>query len=255
MNGYEPAVVTGKPLELGGLAGRVEATGRGVALVTKWAAQVLDLELEHATVAVQGFGNVGAETARCLARQGARIVAVSDSQGTLCNENGLDIEALIAAKTRATEHIGVCDAGIAGESVDRDLLVQQQVDILIPCALSNAITSENVDDVAATLVVEGANLPIGIVAQRRLDERKVTVVPDIMANAGGVTASYFEYVQNLSSGRWTAAQVDKRLCKVLHRAWQAMCNCASEQSVPYRLAAYLIAVERLAQSIKMRGFH
>ncbi len=254
LHGYAPGVVTGKPLNLSGSPGRVEATGRGVATVAAWAAEANDIDIDRATVAIQGFGNVGAHVGKFLAERGAKIVAVSDSKAALRNSNGLDMESLFKTLIDERAASSVAEAGVEGEDFDRDELIAENVDILIPCALSGAINADNVDRVQASLIVEGANLPTTCAAQGALEDKGIPVVPDIMANAGGVTVSYLEWVQNNSGDLWTEDRVNERLEGILREAWQSMCRCAHDDGAPYRLAAYLIAVQRVGDTLAQRGF-
>ena len=253
-HGYEPAVVTGKPLELGGSEGRVAATGRGVVLVTGWAAKDLGIDLEGATVAIQGFGNVGSHTARFLADRGARVVAVTDAGGGLRNDRGLDVEAMVGGMSRDDSPESVADLDVEGDRIENPALLAADVDILIPAAIGGVIHEENADRVRAKLIVEGANQPITFEADRALADRGVAVVPDILANAGGVTVSYLEWVQNWNHYRWSADRVDRELEEKLRTAWDTVAGRSEEEDLPFRDAAYLVAVERVQRAIELRGF-
>lgn len=253
-NNCEPGVVTGKPVSLGGSPGRIAATGRGVAMVTEWAAKAQDIDIKKASVAIQGFGNVGAHAAKFLAEAGARVVAVSDVHTAIRNPDGLDIETLFAGTQEQDGLDSLADADIEAETFERDDLLFEEVDILIPAALASAINADNVDKVRASLIVEAANLPTTCGAQHALGKREIPVVPDIMANAGGVTVSYLEWVQNKEGLRWKEDAVNDKLEEILREAWLTMCRRAKDDGLPYRLAAYLIAVERVVQTIEQRGF-
>ncbi len=251
--GFEPAAVTGKPLELGGSLGRLEATGRGVAHITSLAAKSQGLELENATVAVQGFGNVGSQTARLLASRGAHVVAVSDVNGGRYNEDGLDIDSLFRSFQDAEGPVELSEVDGSGDGISNEELLGLDVDILIPAAIGNAITADNADTIKASLIVEAANMPVDSEADSMLREREVTIVPDVLANAGGVTVSYLEWVQNHHRYQWSEERVNRELKERMETAWDAVSERASDESVDLRLAAYLIAVERVVRAISLRG--
>lgn len=257
-NGYEPGVVTGKPIQLAGSPGRVEATGRGVAMLTAWACEEHDLELEGATVAIQGFGNVGSHAARFLAERGARIVAVSDARGAVHDVDGVDVDAVLERKRESEEREGgyvpLRELGVEGDEITNEELLTLDVDVLIPAAIEGVLHTGNVEDVRAGLVVEGANLPTDCDAARALDERGVPVVPDILANAGGVTVSYLEWVQNRERYRWAEERVNEELETFLRRAWEDVRDTAREEGISYRLAAYQIAAGRVMEATRLRGF-
>jgi len=252
-HGFEPAAVTGKPLELGGSAGRVAATGRGVAFITAWAAEEAGLELADATVAIQGFGNVGSHTALFLAEKGARVVAVSDRDGGRYNPDGLDIKAMVEA-SRQEDRPAVSVMEVSGETMEGEDLLTLDVDILIPAAVGGVITGKNVQCVRAGLVIEAANLPLTLAADAALADRGIPVIPDVLANAGGVTVSYFEWVQNRSRYYWSEEKVNGELEDALRRAWEDVRKMAKEQELTYRQAAYHLAVERTLRAIELRGF-
>lgn len=248
-NGYSPAVVTGKPLEVGGSPGRHSATGRGVATITGRAAADLGLELDGATIAVQGFGNVGSWSAHFLHEMGAKIVAVSDVKGGVFLGDGLDVERLktiVDAGGSVVEYEGA-------ERIDNESLITSDVDVLVPAALGEVIHGGNAADVRARLVVEGANAPTTPVADEMLFDRGVTVVPDILANAGGVTVSYFEWVQNLQQFRWTAERVDTELTRIMAAAYDHVSRTAAERRVSLRTAAFVVAIQRVAAAVQLRG--
>ena len=251
--GHQPAVVTGKPIELGGSLGRVEATGRGVSMVTQWAAEANDIDIKDATVAIQGFGNVGSQAAYFLAEAGARIVAVSDASGAIHNKDGLDVGKLIKQVLGNKNTKTIDELKIDGKKISNKQLLALDVDILIPAALDGAIDDENADKVSAKLIVEGANLPVTCAASVILAKNKIRVVPDILANAGGVIVSYLEWVQNRQGHKWTEERVNEELETLLKAAFDAVLKMADDKKITYRLAAYCIAVERVAIAQRMRG--
>ncbi len=246
---YQRGIVTGKPVSMGGSLGRAEATGRGVFFAVRQFAPSAGIEPAGATAAVQGFGNVGSAAARFLHEAGTRITAASDATGCLVNPEGLDIPAL-------SDHVqqgGDVPGFDGGEAVPREELFSQEVDILVPAALENAITVDNAETIRARLVAEGANGPTTPEACDILSRRGVTVVPDILANAGGVTVSYFEWVQNRQEFYWSAEVVDKELEKVMVRACDAVAAEAGRHDCTLREAAYRIAILRVAEAAARRG--
>ena len=245
------AVVTGKPIELGGSLGRREATGRGVMIVSRESAKHLGFDIKGSTVAVQGFGNVGSISAELLAGIGATIVAVADWKGGVYNAQGLDL-------TKLSEYVRVHKtvAGFGGaEPLSNEQLFALDVDILIPAALENQITMENVRSIRAKVVVEGANGPTTPDAHRVLHERGIFVVPDILANCGGVTTSYFEWVQDRHGYFWTEAEVNERLEAKMHEAFTAVLQTALKYRVDMRTAAYIVAINRVATVTRLRGMY
>jgi glutamate dehydrogenase (NAD(P)+) len=247
----ENAVVTGKPVELGGSLGRREATGRGVMIVTREAAQHLGLNLQGATVAVQGFGNVGSVSAQLLARLGARIVAVTDWKGGVYNPKEVNVDKLTAY---VKEHKTV-DGFPEGESLSNDDLWGLDVDILIPAALENQITAENAPSIRAKIVTEGANGPTTPDAHKILHDRGVFVIPDILANSGGVTVSYFEWVQDRYGYFWEEEEVNTRLEKKMVEAFDDVLQTSLRHKVDLRTAAYIVAISRVGTVTKMRGMY
>jgi glutamate dehydrogenase (NAD(P)+) len=250
--GYtETAVVTGKPVVMGGSLGRREATGRGVMFVTREAMRHVGLSLTGATIAVQGFGNVGSVSADLLARAGARIVAVADWKGGVYNERGLDIAALIrhTAERKTVQGFG------GGEPLTNEGLFELPVDVLIPAALENQITEDNAPSIRAKVLVEGANGPTTPAAHRMLHERGIFVVPDILANAGGVTTSYFEWVQNRHGYYWEMDDVNGRLEKKMVEAFQAVLQTSLKYKVDMRTAAYIVAIDRVGTVTRLRGMY
>ena len=245
------AVVTGKPVEMGGSLGRREATGRGVMITARESAKHLGFSLKGAKVAVQGFGNVGSIAAELLSHQGAIVVGVTDWKGGVYNAKGLDIPALMA---HAKQHTTV--QGFPGaEPLAADDVFKLDVDILIPAALENQITAANAGTIKAKLVVEGANGPTTPDANKMLHDRGVFVVPDILANAGGVTVSYFEWVQDRHGYFWAEKEVNEKLEVKMVQAYDAVLETAQRHKVDMRTAAYIVAINRVATVTKMRGMY
>ncbi len=252
-HGHSPAVVTGKPLALGGSPGREAATGRGVMICTLEAAKDLGMEPSDLRVAVQGFGNVGMWAALLLDQQGAKVVAVSDVSGGLFNGDGLDIQDIREYKD-AQEHGTIRGYDAPGvEHVAHADFMGVDCNVLIPAAVESAVNEENVDSVKARLVVEGANLPLTPEADRRLTERGVLVLPDLLANAGGVTVSYFEWSQNFQQFRWAEADVNSRLEAIMLEAYRNVRDRAQHYNVTMREGAFVVAIERVVQAEKLRG--
>jgi glutamate dehydrogenase (NAD(P)+) len=245
------AVVTGKPVVMGGSLGRREATGRGVMITTREAAKHLGIDIKNATVAVQGFGNVGSVSADLLAGHGAKIVAVTDWKGGVTNPAGLDIERLIAWTAEHKTVAGFPDA----DSLDPAKIFELDVDILIPAALENQITAANAAKIKAKIVAEGANGPTTPEAHTHLHERGVFVIPDILANAGGVTTSYFEWVQNRHGYFWDEYDVNERLERKMHLAFHTVLDTALKYKTDMRTAAYVVAINRVAEVTKLRGMY
>ncbi|MGH9308489.1 MAG: Glu/Leu/Phe/Val family dehydrogenase [Vicinamibacterales bacterium] len=245
------AVVTGKPIEMGGSLGRREATGRGVSIVTREAAAHLGFDIKGATVAVQGFGNVGSVSADLLSKAGAKIVAVTDWKGGVHNDNGLDIAAMLDfAKQRKT-----IDGFPGGEPIDNEQLFSLDVDVLVPAALENQITMENAPSIRAKIVAEGANGPTTPDAHVHLHERGVFVIPDILANAGGVTTSYFEWVQDRHGYFWEEGEVNRRLEAKMVEAFTDVLETSKRYKTDMRTAAYIVAINRVATVTRMRGMY
>jgi glutamate dehydrogenase (NAD(P)+) len=249
----ELAVVTGKPIELGGSLGRKEATGKGVAVVALEALKKLGRDPAGTTVAVQGFGKVGAAAAVALARAGCRVVAVSDVSGGLHRKGGLDLDALLAYTGHAPGRLLAGYTGREVEPISNDELLELDVDLLVPAAMEGQIGQRNASRVRAGLIVEAANGPTTAEADRNLSRRGVVVVPDILANAGGVIVSYLEWVQGLQAFFWDAEQVDHHLCRTMARAFDAVWALAQDRKVDLRSAAYLLAVGKVVEAIERRG--
>jgi glutamate dehydrogenase (NAD(P)+) len=245
------AVVTGKPIEMGGSLGRREATGRGVMIVTREAARHLGFSLKGATAAVQGFGNVGSVSADLIAKEGAKIVAVTDWKGGVYNKNGLDITKML----EFTKQNKTIDGFPGGESIENEDLFKLDVDVLVPAALENQITAENAPSIKAKIVTEGANGPTTPEAHRLLHERGVFVIPDILANSGGVTTSYFEWVQDRHGYFWPEAEVNSKLEAKMVEAFDDVLETSKKYKVDLRTAAYIVAISRVATVTKMRGMY
>jgi glutamate dehydrogenase (NAD(P)+) len=244
-------VVTGKPLALGGSLGRREATGRGVFTVAQEAARHMGLDLQNTRVAVQGFGNVGGMAAKLFAQAGARVVAVQDHGGSLYQARGLDVTALLA---HVAEHGSVQGFGQA-EVIADEAFWSVPCDILIPAALEQQITANNAAGIQARLVVEGANGPTTPEADDILRERGILVVPDVLANAGGVTVSYFEWVQDFSSFFWSEDDINARLVRIMREAFTAVWHTAEQHGVSLRTATFIIACTRILQARELRGLY
>jgi glutamate dehydrogenase (NAD(P)+) len=244
-------VVTGKPITLGGSLGRREATGRGVFVVGCEAARRIGFDIEGARIAVQGFGNVGGIAARLFQEAGARVVAVQDHTGSVYKSTGIDAVALLdhVAKTGGVGGFPEADA------IANDEFWTVESDILIPAALENQITEQNAGKIKTKIIVEGANGPTTTAADDILHDRGILVIPDVVANAGGVTVSYFEWVQDFSSFFWTEGEINERLERVMREAFAAVWQVASEQNVSVRTAAFIVACKRILQAREMRGLY
>ena len=250
LHGHSPAIVTGKPVELGGSLGRDSATGRGVAFILQEAAGDLGLNLDGVRVAIQGYGNVGSWAASILHEDGCRIIAVSDVQGGTYNSKGIDV-AKLAEQKRAG--IGVSEYP-DGERISNEELLELDCDILIPAAIDNVINHQNAPRVKARVVFEAANHPVTFAADQILNDRGITILPDILVNAGGVTVSYFEWTQNLQEFKWEEERVNQELRKVMSKAYRAVRQRVVAQGINYRQAAFDIGVGRVARAVELRGF-
>lgn len=245
------SVVTGKPVQMGGSQGRREATGRGVKIVVREALRELGIPIHGTTVAVQGFGNVGSVAARLLEEEGLTVVAISDMTGGVYNPNGI-------YTSQALEWIGenkFLEGFPHGEAISNEELLELNVDVLVPAALENVITRRNAPNIQAKIVAEGANGPTTAPADEILEENGVFVIPDILANAGGVTVSYFEWVQNREGYFWSEELVKKRLREVMIRSFQGVLEYARQHDVNLRTAAYMLAIDRVAAVHRMRGIY
>jgi glutamate dehydrogenase (NAD(P)+) len=246
-----PAVVTGKPVAIGGSEGRLEATGRGVTVVAHEAAKMLGFGLEGARVVIQGFGNVGSATAKLMHQAGAKVVAISDARGGIYNPNGLDIPSLLHCAGRD----GCIQAYRDADHITNKELLELPCDILVPAAIHGVITSENAHNIRARIIVEAANGPVTPDADRILQDNGVLVVPDILANAGGVVVSYFEWVQDLQAFFWEEDEVNARLEKVMRRSFEHVRQVAEKNKVDLRMGAYIIGVQRVAEATTIRGIY
>ncbi len=244
------AVVTGKPIVLGGSLGRTEATGRGVMVATMSAMEKLKINPYKATCAVQGFGNVGSSAARLLSERGLVVQAISDISGAYYNEKGIDI---VAAMKYREQHKGSLDGFAGTEKISNDDLLTLPVDVLVPAATEDVITSSNAPNIRAKLIVEGANGPTSSKADKIINEKGITVVPDILANAGGVTVSYFEWVQNRLGYKWTADRVNRRSDRIMKDAFSNVYKTSIQYNVPMRIAAYMVAIDKVSKTYKYRG--
>jgi glutamate dehydrogenase (NAD(P)+) len=244
------AVVTGKPLVLGGSLGRVEATGRGVMVSTFAAMEKLKINPYQASCAVQGFGNVGSLSARLLHERGVKIVAISDISGAYYNPEGIDIPAAIAYRDG---NKGTLAGFTAAEKIDGEELLFLPVDVLIPAAKEDVITEANAHKIQARLIVEGANGPTSASADKILAEKEIMAVPDILANAGGVTVSYFEWVQNRLGYKWGLDRVQRRSDRIMKDSFERVYQAAAKYNTTLRIGAYIVAIEKVAQTYHFRG--
>jgi glutamate dehydrogenase (NAD(P)+) len=250
--GYSvPGVVTGKPMHLGGSAGRVEATGQGCFYVIEAAARAYGLDLSQQRVVIQGFGNVGGNLATILAAAGVPVLAVSDVDGGLYDPRGLDV----AAVHRYKQAHGTLQGYPEADAVDSQALLELPCDILVPAAVEGQLTARNAARIKAGMIVEAANGPTSVAADLILGERGVTIVPDILANAGGVTVSYFEWAQAMQSYAWELDEVNSRLRKIMIRAFEAVSTCARDRRLTLRTAAMVLAVQRVAEALETRGIY
>jgi len=248
-----PGIVTGKSIELGGARGRREATGRGVMFTTLGVLHRLGINVNESQIAVQGFGNVGGEAARLLAEQGATVVGISDVSCALHCASGFNIEHVLDYVATSPGHLlaGYDASGV--EEISNDELLELNVHVLVPAALEAQITASNAANIRAKVIVEGANGPITPEADLILADKGAMVVPDILANAGGVVCSYFEWVQNIQCFPWEEEETNQRLGRIMQRALIEVWQIAEERGISLRLAAYVLAVERVAQAIRLRG--
>ena len=250
-----PGVVTGKPIEIGGSVGRTEATGRGIGIVALEAMNQYELADKNPRIAVQGMGNVGSNLAQFLYDEGYRIVAVSDVSGGIYKEDGLNI-------TKVREYLEVSENHTLEGYYEEDVhtitnteLLTCDCEVLIPCALENQITVENAADIQAKLIIEGANGPTTAEADEILNEKGIPVIPDILANAGGVVVSYFEWVQNLQSFVWDLDNVNSTLKKIMTNSYHEVKAIVEQEKVSFRIAAYMLALKRLSAATRIRGIY
>ncbi len=250
IHGHTPGIVTGKPVELGGSVGRDSATGRGAVYVTREAANDLGMDPAGARVAIQGFGQVGSWTARIAGDLGCLVTAVSDVQGGIHNDRGIDITELVRYQAESGTVVGFPGT----ERITNEELIELDCEILVPAAIDRTIHGENASRVKAMVVVEAANHPVTPEADDILNDRGIKVIPDVLVNAGGVVVSYFEWTQNLYQHQWDMGRVNAELNKIMTRAYQSVRDRVARDNVTHREAAFLIAVERVAHVAEIRGF-
>ena len=248
IHGYSPAIVTGKPLELGGSAGREAATGKGTAVITRETADKWGIDLKNCKVVIQGFGNVGSYAAKFLDEYGCKIIAVSDVTGGLYDSDGLDIPSLFEHNYRNR----TIDGFDQGKKITNEELLALECDFLIPAALGSAISDSNVDSLNCKVIVEAANGPVTGDAANKLWDKKIAIIPDILTNAGGVTVSYFEWVQNLQQFKWTEDEVNKKLEEKMVHAFNEVYSIKKEKSVPMRIASFMVAIDRVHSAYNLR---
>ena len=248
IHGYSPAIVTGKPLQLGGSEGREAATGKGTAVITRETADKWGVDLQKSKVVIQGFGNVGSYAAKFLDEYGCKVIAVSDVSGGLFDPDGLDIPALFDFnyKNRTIDGFG------QGRKISNEELLSTECDFLIPAALGSAINDSNVDSVNCKVIIEAANGPVTGDAAKALWERKIAIIPDILTNAGGVTVSYFEWVQNLQQFKWSEADVNEKLEYKMVQAFNEVYELKKKKSIPMRIASFMSAIDRVASAYNLR---
>lgn len=246
-----PGVVTGKPVEIGGSVGRVEATGRGVTIITAECMRTNNMDPASTTIAIQGFGNVGGTAAEIFYEKGQKVIAVSDYTGGLYCSDGLPIDEILTFTRSGKLMKDYEKEGI--RHITNDELITCDCDILIPCALENQITEDNADRIQAKIIVEAANGPTSVEADEILQKKNVIVCPDILSNAGGVVVSYFEWVQNIQSLTWDLEEVNAMLNKIMLKAFDEVYTVSEERNVPLRMAAYIVAIKRITTACKLRG--
>ncbi len=248
-NFVQPEVITGKPLAIGGSLGRTEATGRGLAYTVREAAKKRNIDMKQATFVVQGFGNAGQFASKLVEEQGAKMIAASDSQGAIINTNGMSVEELMKFKTETGSIVGFGDA----KSITNDELLETECTLLIPAALENQITQNNVDKIKTQIIAEAANGPTTPEADDILYKKNILVIPDVLANGGGVTVSYFEWLQNLRREYWTEEEVNNRLDMNITKSFFDVYDTHEKYKVDMRKAATLLAVQRVVEAINIRG--
>ncbi len=245
------AVVTGKPVSLGGSLGRKEATGRGCLIVTREALKHLDLHAADPRIVIQGFGNVGGMSARLMAQEGFKVVSIVEWDAAVFNPNGLDIDALMKHRNETGSIEGFPEA----EGIDKEEALYQECEVLVPAARENVITSQNAHRIQARILCEGANGPTTAAADPILNEKNIFVIPDILANAGGVTVSYFEWVQDRMGYFWSEKDVNQKLQENMTGGFRDVVTYAEKHGVPNRTAAYMVALERVSNAIRLRGLY
>ena len=248
VHGYSPAIVTGKPLELGGSEGREAATGRGTAVITREASEKWGIDLKDCKVVIQGFGNVGSYAAKFLHEYGCKIIAVSDVSGGLHDKDGLDIPSLFDYNRRNRTIKGFEQ----GKNITNEQLLALDCDFLIPAALGSAINDSNAHSVNCKVIIEAANGPVTGDAANKLWDKRIAIIPDILTNAGGVTVSYFEWVQNLQQFKWSEDEVNQKLDKKMIQAFEEVYSIKKDQGVPMRIASFMAAIDRVQSAYKLR---
>jgi len=248
IHGYSPAIVTGKPLQLGGSEGREAATGKGTAVITRETADKWGVDLHNSRVVIQGFGNVGSYAAKFLHEYGCKIIAVSDVTGGLFDPDGLDIPALFDFNYKNR----TIDGFDQGSKISNEELLSMECDFLIPAALGSAINDSNVDSINCKVIIEAANGPVTGSAANSLWERKIAIIPDILTNAGGVTVSYFEWVQNLQQFKWSEDDVNEKLEHKMVQAFNEVYELKKKKNIPMRIASFMSAIERVASAYNLR---
>ena len=248
VHGYSPAIVTGKPLELGGSEGREAATGRGTAVITREASEKWGIDLKDCKVVIQGFGNVGSYAAKFLHEYGCKIIAVSDVSGGLHDKDGLDIPSLFDYNRRNRTIKGFEQ----GKNITNEQLLALNCDFLIPAALGSAINDSNVQSLNCKVIIEAANGPVTGDAANKLWDKRIAIIPDILTNAGGVTVSYFEWVQNLQQFKWSEDEVNQKLDKKMIQAFEEVYSIKKDQGVPMRIASFMAAIDRVQSAYKLR---
>ncbi len=249
---YTPAVITGKPLTMGGSLGRVEATGRGVMVTCRSAMAKLNINPQHATCVVQGFGNVGSISAKLINMMGTKIIGISDMSGGYYNAVGIDIAEAIAYRDNNN---GILEGFKGGTLISNEELLELEADVLVPAAMEDQITKHNAPNLRVKLIVEGANGPTSSDADEILNKKGIHVVPDILANAGGVTVSYFEWVQNRLGYSWTEERVNRRADRVMKQAFNDVYEAAQKYKCNWRIASYVVAIDKVAKTQKLRGVY
>ncbi|MBI5966583.1 MAG: Glu/Leu/Phe/Val dehydrogenase [Deltaproteobacteria bacterium] len=254
LKGYSvPGVVTGKPLELGGSLGRYEATGKGVFITAQEAAAHLKIPIEGARVVVQGCGNVGGIAAQYFEKAGAKVIAISDSKGGIYNKKGLNVASALECKTKY--YCLITPGARMGDEITNEELLELDCDILVPAALENQITPKNAGKIKAKIIAEGANGPTTTEADEILHDRGIFIVPDILANAGGVTVSYFEWVQNLQELLWNEEEISERLIRILKKSFAEVLSISLREKVDMRTAALMLGIGRVAEATRLRGIY
>ena len=248
LHGYSPAIVTGKPLELGGSEGREAATGRGTAIITRETAEKWEIDLQGAQIVIQGFGNVGSYAAKFLHEYGCKVIAVSDVSGGLYDPDGLDIPTLFEYNYKHR----TIDGFEQGKKITNEELLALECDFLIPAALGSAINEQNVDKLNCKVIIEAANGPVTGDAANKLWDKKIGIIPDILTNAGGVTVSYFEWVQNLQQFKWDEEDVNAKLENKMVRAFNEVYALKKEKNVPMRIASFMVAIDRVQTAYNLR---